>query len=206
MATSTRRTFNFNQIIGDEQISERYRMFTVLSSDGETKYHTTANADGVATGCDCPASVNPKVKCYHRTGIESYLRFEAEWNAPIVVETVDEQTAPAEEQTAQPMTIAEYALGSFAQDIEQHVEDDLGEMEREALAIIAEEKRKAFEAVCEQVREIETGLTEEQRETLERWGDVLDYIEKRRKEQAPLQPGNGVEETEFGYIPMRRAG
>lgn len=207
MATRIVKELKYEQILSRVQINEEYVVYTVLSSNGKDEYHTTL-VSGIATGCDCPAGQNSR-SCYHLSGCEKHERFEIAWNAPIVneMDTVVESPAPAVE----PMTVAEFVLGEFGEDLEAHIEDEFSEdFAGQAQAIIAAEKRKAFEAVCEQVREIGTGLNEQQRYSLAKYREVTANMQRlqemaTKREQAPLQPaGHVVEETEFGFIPMRQ--
>lgn len=132
---SRKQPFSFDQIIGVEHYSEHYSAYTVIGSKGDEYRVTTV--DGVATGCDCPAALGNH-KCYHRTGIESYIRFEQEWNAPI----------------EQPVTVAEvWSQNDEGTHVVESIEE--GEFEIEAEKIIAIEKRRAFEQVCAEVRKIE---------------------------------------------------
>lgn len=116
-------------ILDREVVSDHYVVYICLSSDGVTKYRTTL-VDGIATGCTCPA----RTGCYHKTTCQAQERFEIAWNAPIEPAQVWSQN-----------------------DEGTHVVESIeeGEFEIEAAAIIAIEKRKAFEQVCAEVRKIE---------------------------------------------------
>lgn len=136
MATTATKSLDFESIIDKEEHADG-TVYIVVGSKGDLYRVTTVGSE--ATGCTCAA----RSFCYHMRGIESYLAFEAAWNAPIVNEmvTVDETPAPVVERS---MTIAEFVLGKFGEDLEAHIEDEFsGEFAEQAALIIAREKRKA---------------------------------------------------------------
>lgn len=76
----------------------------------------------------------------------------------------------------------------------------------EAERIVAEQKRQRFEALREEVKAIEAGVSVEQYRSLERWRDVLEYQQKR-KENSPLN-GRGfrvesIPELNGASVPLK---
>lgn len=101
-------------------------VYVVLSSDGETRYHTTL-VNGRATGCSCPA-YKP---CYHMSQLEAR----------------EQERAQREAEMAEATAVAPAILGEqFSQDPEQHIEDELSDpyaAERAAWRKMTKEQRRA---------------------------------------------------------------
>lgn len=115
------KELRYEQVLERTQAGDRCVVYTVLSSNGEDRYRTTL-VDGLATGCDCPAGRNG-MGCYHRPGCEAHERFEQAWRAPLT------SVLPAA------------LLGEqFAQDMQAHVEDELGECALQAEQILQAER------------------------------------------------------------------
>lgn len=185
------KSLPFEQIIDKEIVSEHYTVYTVLGSKGND-YRVTA-VDGKVTGCDCVA----RTTCYHMRGVQSYVNFEIAFDAPIA-EPVDETPAPAVE----PMTVAEFVFGKFGEDLGAHIQDEFcDDFAGQAQAIIDKERIR---------EEAEAHLNEQQRRSLAKYREETANMKRlqqmaAKRESAPLQPaGHVVEETEFGFIPMRQ--
>lgn len=91
-----------------------YITYTALSSDGHTEYTVTLR-DGKAVGCTCPATVH---NCRHARACE----FEEEWTKPT---TPGELVAYKQEQVAVAEQVAPLLVGELAQDLAEHMSDDL---------------------------------------------------------------------------------
>lgn len=93
-------------------------VYTVRSSNGNDQYRVTLY-NGHASGCDCP-SYKP---CYHMSQVEAI-------------------ESKRTEEMCEALALAPIIVGEqFAEDLEAHVEDEVGECEQAAYAILAQERR-----------------------------------------------------------------
>ena len=121
MTQTAKREMTYEQVLSRKVVSERYTVYTVLSSSGKETYDVTLS-DGHATGCTCPA----RQRCYHCDGAEVRERFEQWWEQPLSVE----------EQVAEGEMVAEVVLG---EDAAQHIADELTPEEYDDLADLIDE-------------------------------------------------------------------
>jgi hypothetical protein len=125
------KELRYEQVLDRAQVGE-YVIYTVLSSDGRSRYHTTLVA-GIATGCDCPAGQHGR-NCYHRAGVEAYERFHQAWEAPVSPTVVE---SPAQQQDRHAVTVASALMGeSFAADMQAHVEDSISSGDFEPAQVV----------------------------------------------------------------------